>query len=156
MTVSNAHNIRVHAWLAGEETPYVGDGYDITSWVETLTDEELRAAAYTFEQSLIKDYEPQLVTMPTDVFDDAPFGKSFVSQSDGRVTLYMDVDEYEVTAFIRFNRPVLRDRMRFCICTARVGGTPDGLPCLCDAVLESAGQTCELCERDDHNFQGRS
>lgn len=62
--------IAVHGWLAGEEQTYVGEGHDVTPWVEALDDDQLYSAAYTFEKSLDEDYEPSLVTLPAQVIGD--------------------------------------------------------------------------------------
>jgi hypothetical protein len=49
-------NIRVHGWF-GEDTPYRGKGVDITEWLESVDDETVYRAAYTFEKSLVEEYQ---------------------------------------------------------------------------------------------------
>jgi hypothetical protein len=144
----------VHGWFSGESS-YVGPGTDVTAWADSAGDEQLTQALGPLDPADDTPYTRSVVRLPRAVFDgwyasDIP-GDAIVTGDD--VFAPMEIDHYELSAYIRANRPALRDRLKLCACLET--GVP-ARACHCDATVATAGAICASCENDDHNAEGRA
>jgi hypothetical protein len=146
--------VAVHGWFLGESS-YVGSGTDVTAWADAASDEQLVQALGPLDPVDDTPYTRTVVRLPRaelDRWHESDIPEDFVFVGDD-VFAPIELDHYELFAYIRANRPALRDRLKLCACeeageSARV--------CHCDATVETAGGICASCENDDHNVEGRA
>jgi hypothetical protein len=144
----------VHGWFSGESS-YVGRGTDVTAWLDSANDEQLTQALGPLYPGDDAPYARTVVRLPRAVFDgwyasDIPSDVVFAGND---VFAPMEIDHYELFAYIRANRTALRDRLKLCACEET---SDPARVCLCDATVETAGGICVSCENDDHNADGRA
>lgn len=150
------HDIRVHGWFSNEHS-YVGTGTDVTAWIESLDDAQITKIVDTFELAEQRNYEFEdvIVRLNASVFDgreDTEIPPD-ITRAGSDVLAPMEIDNYELCAYIRFNRPALRDRLKLCGC-AEI--RKDGRACHCDATVQTPISVCSDCESGEHNFKGRA